>query len=71
LPRITFGFSLSGPRIQQDLLKEFALHRDVIASAGADHIIWVETNDSPVAMWEARATVRMFDDGATEIDGQP
>jgi hypothetical protein len=65
------GFSVSGSRIQQDLLKEFSLHRDVVASADADRIIRVETNDSPIAMWEVRATVRMFDDAATEIDGHP
>jgi hypothetical protein len=62
------GFLVSGPQIQQDLLAELSLHRDVVASAEDDRIVRVETNDSPVATWEVRATVRMFDEAATEIE---
>ncbi len=69
--RTTLTFRLSGHGIQQDLLHEFALHREVIASAvDADGhpAIAVETRDAPAALWDVRATVGMFDETAEEVD---
>jgi hypothetical protein len=72
LPRITLEFLLSGPRIRTDLLHEFSLHNDVIASVDEDAplVLRVEVSDAPGALWEVRATVGMFDDRAHEITGQ-
>jgi hypothetical protein len=72
LPRITLEFTLSGPQIQQDLLHEFSLHHDVVAVPDTEDacVLRVETSDLPGAMWEVRATVGMFDDGATETRRQ-
>ena len=72
MPRKTLAFRLSGPLVQQNLLHEFSLHHDVTASAeqidGAP-VIRVETSDADGAVWDVRATVGMFDDQASEIDG--
>lgn len=70
LPRTTLVFTLSGTQVQQDLLHEFSLHDGV--SVFADDIegsaaIRVETTDSASAVWDVRATIGMFDDGATEL----
>jgi hypothetical protein len=73
LPRITLEFALSAPHLQHDLLREFSLHHDVIAvTEERDGIctIRVETSDIPLAAWDVRATVGMYDDAAVEIDGQ-
>ena len=71
--RTTLTFRLSGLDAQRDLLHEFALHDDVVASVveseGAPTIA-IETLDAPVALWDVRATVGMFDDHAREVDGQ-
>lgn len=71
--RITLTFRLSGPDVQRDLIHEFALHHEVVASAvcadGAPTIA-VETHDAPAALWDIRATVGMFDDHAEEVDRQ-
>lgn len=73
MPRITLVFALSGPQTQQNLLHEFSLHHDVVAT-GTDHpdgaAIRVETSDVPGAIWEVRATVGLFDDRAAEISDQ-
>lgn len=69
---MTLVFRLSGPLVQQSLLQEFSLHHDVVASADevdGDPAIRVETSDADGAVWDVRATVGMFDDLATEIDG--
>ena len=71
--RTTLHFRLSGHHILRDLLHEFALHHDVIASAidaGGAPTIAVETRDAPAALWDVRATVGMFDDDARELDPQ-
>jgi hypothetical protein len=70
LRRTTLTFRLSSHGIQQDLLHEFSLHRDVIASAvDADSLptIVVETRDAPADVWDVRATVGMFDEAAEEV----
>lgn len=73
MPRITLVFALSDPRAQIDLLHEFNLHDGV--SAAVEDIdgapaIRVETHDSTSTVWDVRATVGMFDDGARELGGQ-
>ena len=68
--RTTLTFRLSGSDVQRDLVHEFALHHDVVVSAnGTDGapMITVETASTPVALWDVRATVGMFDDDAQEI----
>lgn len=70
LPRTTLEFRLSGPLVQQNLLREFSLHQDVTASADEIDgvaVIRVETCTVAAAMWDVRATVGMFDDHAIEI----
>jgi hypothetical protein len=66
-------FALSDPSIVDDLLHEFTLHAGVIAtSVGADDgpLLRVETVSSTAALWDVRATVGMFDDGAREVVDQ-
>jgi hypothetical protein len=73
LPRITLEFALSAPHLQHDLLHEFSLHHDVVAvieQRDGVCALRVETSDAPLAAWDVRATVGMFDDRATEITGQ-
>jgi succinate dehydrogenase/fumarate reductase flavoprotein subunit len=70
LPRITLVFTVGGPQIQQDLLNEFSLHHDVVATGDERndaYLLRVETSDAAGAVWEVRATIGMFDDNATEI----
>lgn len=70
LPRTKLVFRLSGPQVQQNLIQEFSLHHDVIAT-GDDidgvPLIRVETANAAGPIWDVRATVGMFDDHATEI----
>lgn len=72
LRRITLTFRLSGHDVLRDLIHEFTLHHQVIASAVDDGgpTIAVETLDAPAALWDVRATVGMFDDHAKEVDAQ-
>ncbi|MET0821528.1 MAG: hypothetical protein ABWY58_11220 [Aeromicrobium sp.] len=69
MPRITWVFTLSDPRVQVDLLHEFALHDGVVATCdvvdGAP-AIRVVTQDAVSTLWDIRATVGMFDDRARE-----
>jgi len=73
LPRSTLVFTVSAPQIQSDLLHEFSLHADVVATAdqidGRPALI-VQTNGSAGAMWDVRATVGMYDDHAAELTDQ-
>jgi len=71
--RTILTFRLSGADIQRDLLHEFALHHDVVASAldgDGTAKIAVQTINSPAALWDVRATVGIFDDGAEELEAQ-
>ena len=73
MPRITLEIALSAPQLQHDLLREFSLHRDVVAVIEQRDdvcLLIVETSDLPLAAWEVRATVGMFDDRSVEITGQ-
>lgn len=73
MPRITLEFALSASHLQHDLLREFALHHDVVAVVEQRDgicLLRVETSDTPGAAWEVRATIGMFDDRATEISAQ-
>ncbi len=66
-------FLLSGTQIQDDLLREFSLHADVVATADevdGSPALRVDVSSVAGAMWDVRATVGMFDDGATEITDQ-
>lgn len=68
LPRVLLTFKLSDTSQMPDLLREFALHDDVVARADRDGVVLtVETGDSTPAMWDVRATVGMFDDQAVEV----
>ena len=71
--RTTLTFRLSGPDVQRDLLHEFTLHPGVTAwSVDEEGVptIAVETRSAPAALWDVRATVGMFDDGAEEVTSQ-
>jgi hypothetical protein len=70
LTRIALTFTLSGETQQEDLLREFALHDGVVAhaSGSADQpLLTVQTNDIHAAIWDVRATVGIFDEGAVEV----
>ncbi|MFC5676870.1 hypothetical protein [Aeromicrobium endophyticum] len=73
MPRITLVFTLSDPRAQADLLREFALHDGVVATPdeveGAP-AIRIEARDAVSSLWDVRATVGMFDDLAREWSAQ-
>ena len=73
MPRTTLVFRLSSARIQEDLLREFSLHPGVDASPhvvdGAPTVT-VEVSDAASAVLDVRATVGMFDDRASEVEGQ-
>ena len=73
MPRITLVFTLSDPRAQDDLLHEFGLHDGVVATPDeieGDPAIRVEVLDAVSTLWDVRATVGMFDDGARERTAQ-
>lgn len=73
MPRITLAFRLSGSQAQHDLIHEFSLHRDVVATpdeVDGSPVVRIETTDSAGATWEVRATVGMFDDRAVELKDQ-
>lgn len=67
MPRTTLTFELSDACTMQDLLQEFALHDGVVAQATSDRSLTVDVVDTPAALWEARATVGMFDENAVEL----
>jgi hypothetical protein len=73
LPRTTLVFTLSDLRAQTDLLREFAVHDHIVAVAveiDGHPAIRVEAHDSVGSLWDVRATVGMFDDGARERTAQ-
>ena len=63
-------FLLSEVHVQHDLLREFSLHDDVAAVALEIYgrpAVSADVSTVAGAMWEVRATVGMFDDGASEL----